>query len=126
MPYRKLSYRHDRLRNSRLLLDLARVFNESIYGDRPLGASLDGVFIAACIAIGHAENRLMNTSKLAHYLGMSRQTVSRRVDELIKLGVIERAGTYFYISPQRYEQTRLLLRANSLVASACRDLERFS
>lgn len=124
MPYQKLQRRQERLRNARLLLDLARVFSDGIYGEQRLGASLDGVFVMACVAIGHAENRLMTISKLALYLGMTRQTVMRRLNELIQIGAVERAGQYYYVAPQLTERIdRHILRANHIIEAACRFTE---
>lgn len=126
MPYKKLALREDRLRPARLLLELARIFNEATYGDSPLGTSLDGLFVLSCVLIGHAENRVMNVSKLAHYLGMTRQTVTRRLNELLKIGIVERTGQYYYISEERNEQPRSLhlRRANNLILAAFREMQR--
>lgn len=125
MPYQKLARRSERLRNARLALDLARVVNDSIYGNQPFGHHMDGVFILMCVVIGHAENRLMNVSKIAHYLGMTRQTVTRRLEELIALQVIERGGQYYYIDQRFTERGDFFLsRANNLIEATCRELER--
>jgi predicted transcriptional regulator len=122
MPGRIFPHRQERLRVYRLLLGLAGTVSEVIYGHRELGSSLDGLFVAIAVALGHAENKPMGVSKLAHYLGMSRQTVSRRLDELIKLGVVERKGSVYYISPRRYERIEHLMQANKLIIQACRDV----
>jgi DNA-binding IclR family transcriptional regulator len=65
------------------------------------GSTIDGLFVSACVVMGHAENRPMTATKIAHYLRMPRTTVLRKLDELEKLNMIERRGTVFVIPAKR-------------------------
>ena len=57
---------------------LTRIFQtERAYG----GDAIDAIILRA-VAIGRIEQRPMNISSLADYLGLPRQTVSRRVNRL--------------------------------------------
>jgi hypothetical protein len=125
MAYKKLVMRRDRLRINRLMLDLARCFYDIGYGENNFGGIIDNMFVGACVAIGHAEGRPMNATKVAHYLDMPRTTVLRKLEELVELGLLERTGTYYYISEQRMNAgADRLLRANQLIIAAYKDLQR--
>ena len=64
---------------------LTRIFQmERQYG----GDAIDAILIRA-VAIGRLEQRPMDISSLAAYLGLPRQTVSRRVNKLIDRRVLE-------------------------------------
>lgn len=64
---------------------LTRIFQmERQYG----GDAIDAILIRA-VAIGRLEQRPMDISSLAAYLGLPRQTVSRRVNKLIDRKVLE-------------------------------------
>jgi hypothetical protein len=124
VPYKKLLKPQTFLRPCRLLFDLTHVFADYIYADIPFSDSLDGVFVLICVAIGHAENRPMNVSKLSHYIGMSRQTVLRRLNELISRSVVERTGMYYYIASAYAAKIDHLIRTDKLIAEAFRDMQK--
>ena len=63
---------------------LTRIFQtERAYG----GDAIDAIILRA-VAIGRIEQKPMNISSLADYLGLPRQTVSRRVNRLAERGLI--------------------------------------
>jgi DNA-binding IclR family transcriptional regulator len=66
----------------------------------------------------------MNVSKLSHYLGMKRQSVLRRLNELVDRKVVERSGTHYHIAPSHAGKIDHLLRADRLIVAAFRDLQR--
>ncbi len=53
------------------------------------------------VLIGHVENRPMTKSDLARFLEMSRRTVGRRLQALIKLGILERHGQTYWLVKTR-------------------------
>jgi hypothetical protein len=124
MPWRKLDRRKERLVVARLFFELGRVFHEAIYGDsKPFGASIDGIMVCCCVAIGHAEGRVMNATKISHYLDMPRTTVLRKLEELMDVGILERTGSYYHISPGRYADTiQYLERSEHIIAAASKAL----
>jgi hypothetical protein len=56
---------------------------------------LTDVVITAAVTVGTIEGRPMSAAKIAHYTGMPRATVLRRLKRLIQQGYISRKGNTF-------------------------------
>jgi len=118
---------HNRLHVARLLVELGKLLQESVYGSQAnFGSTIDGLFVSACVLIGHAENRPMSASKIAHYLRMPRTTVLRKLDELEKLNMIERRGTVFVIPAKRSSSSDHIERSVKLIKRYAKILDHAS
>ncbi len=76
-------------------LEVIRLMDRIYQSERHLGArDVIDVLILRTIAMGKMENRPMDVSSLSYYLGLSRQTVGRRIKGLKEQGavVIETRG----------------------------------
>jgi biotin operon repressor len=123
MPWKKLVARQDRLRIYRLSLDLTRSMHDSLFGGGDhFGSTVDAIFVACCVGIGHAESRPMGAQKIAHYLGMPRTTVMRKLENLIAIGAIERSGNNYYISESRMAILDHIARAKVAIVSTAKEI----
>ena len=57
------------------------------------------IFVGACVAIGDLEHRQMSASDIANYIDMPRATVQRKLDQLVRRGIVVRNGNKFCMSP---------------------------
>ena len=57
--------------------------------------------ICCCVALGSLENKPFSVTKIAAYMHMPRNTVTRRLERLVQhWGVIERRGKSYYLRPE--------------------------
>ncbi len=86
-------------------LEYGFALRDAVVGDdKELRRSVDAPtisWIAAAVALGHAEGRPMNASKIADFLDLDRDTVRRKLEIMIALHVITRDGDDFFIEPTR-------------------------
>jgi len=76
-------------------LEVIRLLDRLYQGERHLGArDIIDVLILRTVAMGKMEGRPMDVSGLSYYLGLSRQTVGRRIKGLEEQGalVVETQG----------------------------------
>jgi DNA-binding IclR family transcriptional regulator len=82
------------------------------------GTRLETFFIGLCVALGDIEGKPLSTAKIAAYMRVPRTTVIRRLDRLLRWGLVERQGGYYYIHEKTvnsflgmrsYQQVRRLL-----------------
>ena len=76
-------------------LEVIRLLDRLYQGERHLGArDIIDVLILRTVAMGKMEGRPMDVSALSYYLGLSRQTVGRRIKGLEEQGalVVEAQG----------------------------------
>ena len=76
-------------------LQVIRLLDRLYQGERHLGArDIIDVLILRTVAMGKMEGRPMDVSALSYYLGLSRQTVGRRIKGLEEQGalVVETQG----------------------------------
>ncbi|MDP6897033.1 MAG: HTH domain-containing protein [Rhodospirillales bacterium] len=76
-------------------LEVIRLLDRLYQGERHLGArDIIDVLILRTVAMGKMEGRPMDVSALSYYLGLSRQTVGRRIKGLEEQGalVVETQG----------------------------------
>ena len=91
-----IMHRLERLALAKAYIALTQVMVDSVFGKKPIDHSL--LLIGSAIMVGHAENRPMNATKIAHYVGMPRSTVIRKLNEFLRAGVIARHGNVYLLS----------------------------
>ena len=70
-------------------LEVIRLLDRLYQGERHLGArDIIDVLILRTVAMGKMEGRPMDVSGLSYYLGLSRQTVGRRIKGLEEQGAL--------------------------------------
>jgi hypothetical protein len=120
-PPEEIPHREARNRVAHLVVDLVRIAYDAIYPERrgALAADFDIVLVACAIVIGHTEGRPMTASKIAHYLGMPRTTVLRRLDALVAADFAARAGKSYVLSArQQGSGTEVIRQALAAIAGA--------
>jgi hypothetical protein len=91
------------------------------YGGR-LIPHLHSICFGMTIFIGQYEGRPFTAHKLSQYLGGPRTTVTRRLEAMVRAGVIERRGTEFFIKEDwldRPEAIGMLRQLFQILNSAC-------
>jgi hypothetical protein len=121
--------RAERLAIARLLVALAKELHSDVLGKagaKPnFGSEIDAVFVAACVVIGHLEERPMTVTNVSDYLGARRTTVQRKLDFLVERGVIVRKARRYWLSPERVQSDLTFIdTAKRLVGFAHRILAR--
>jgi DNA-binding HxlR family transcriptional regulator len=105
-----------------LLLGLQREARNRLSHAAPkLVADPETVLVAAAVLNGHAEQRPMNVTAIERNTSVDRRTVSRRLKELQRHGIIVKHGGYYYWRdvhvprPVQSALRRVLLKAYSLL-----------
>jgi len=75
-----------------LVMDLMRARHKTVLKGRPLGPDIMLLFVLASVAATANKGLPATASKIAFYLEMPRETVRRRLQELVELGLVEREG----------------------------------
>ena len=105
-----IMHRSERLALANAYIGLTRVMVDSVFGKKPADHSL--LLIGSAIMVGHAENKPMNATKIAHYIGLPRSTVIRKLNQFLKAGVIARHGNVYLLSIERaHNQTKYVTEA---------------
>jgi predicted transcriptional regulator len=103
-------HRSERLALANAYIALTRVMVDSVFGKKPADHSL--LLIGSAIMVGHAEDKPMNATKIAHYIGLPRSTVIRKLNQFLKAGVIARDGNVYLLSIERaHNQTKYVTEA---------------
>jgi hypothetical protein len=102
----RIPHRVEVNRISYLFIMLARALHGNIFpaNEGNFGRDIEAVLVALAVSIGHTEHRPMTSTKIAHYIGMPRTTVLRKLVELKNRGVIVREGNHFCLSQKRLQQ----------------------
>jgi len=83
---------------------------DSVFGKKPADHSL--LLIGSAIMDGHAEDKPMNATKIAQYIGLPRSTVIRKLNQFLEAGVIARHGNVYLLSIERaHNQTKYVTEA---------------
>jgi predicted transcriptional regulator len=115
-------HRLERLALAKAYIGLTRVMVESMFGKNPVDHSL--LLIGTAIMVGHAENKPMNATKIAHYVGLPRSTVIRKLNEFLRVGVIARHGNVYLLSEERANnRTRYVEKAMRIFRTAEKSLK---
>ncbi|WP_426608494.1 hypothetical protein [Bradyrhizobium sp. McL0616] len=112
-----IEHRLERLALARAYVALTGVMVRSVFGQKHADHSL--LLIDAAIMVGRAENKPMNATKIAHYVGLPRSMVIRKLKEFVDSGVITREGNVFLLSEQRaHNQTKYVAEAMRIFRAA--------
>jgi predicted transcriptional regulator len=115
-------HRLERLALAKAYIALTRVMVDSVFGEKAADHSL--LLIGTAIMVGHAENRPLNATKIAHYIGMPRSTVIRKLNEFLRAGVIARQGNVYLLSEERaHNQTKYVTEAMRIFRTAEKSLK---
>jgi DNA-binding MarR family transcriptional regulator len=90
-----------------------------------LGPNIVGIVLAMTVFIGQFEGRPFTAHKLAQYLRMPRPTVTRKLDRMVRDGVLERQGTYYTVRDEYLdhgETLGMMRELAQIIYSACRFL----
>lgn len=110
MPKLKLRYEQshvpdetleERLELCRWYLALTRTIQDLTFPQRRVGfgSNLELMLVLMGVFIGDAEGRPTTATKIANHCGLSRATVYRRLDQLIKLGKVTREKRSYFVAP---------------------------
>jgi hypothetical protein len=106
----------ERVRLIACYVDLTRAFCDLVFTGRDpkSGPRLETILVLACVTVSEAEGRSTSVTKLASYSGLPRQTVYRRLEELIDLGKVVRSKKSYClaenaVSPDRRGQLARIL-----------------
>jgi hypothetical protein len=90
-----------------------------------LGPNIVAIVLAMTVFIGQYEGRPFTAHKLAQYLRMPRPTVTRKLEKMVREGVLERQGTYYTVQREyldRGEALGMMRELAQIIYSACRFL----
>jgi predicted transcriptional regulator len=117
-----IMHRLERLALAKAYIALTRVMIDSVFGKKPADHSL--LLIGSAIMVGHAENKPMNATKIAHYVGLPRSTVIRKLNEFLRNGAIARHGNVYLLSEDRaHNQTKYVAEAMRIFRAAEKGLK---
>ena len=115
-------HRLERLALAKAYIALTHVMVDSVFGKKPADHSL--LLIGSAIMVGHAEKRPMNATKIAHYVGLPRSTVIRKLNEFLRVGLIVRRGNVYLLSEERaHNQTKYVADAMRIFRTAEKSLK---
>ena len=117
-----IMHRLERLALAKAYIALTGVMVDSVFGNKPADHSL--LLIGSAIMVGHAENRPMNATKIANYVGLPRSTVIRKLNEFLRVGAIARQGNVYLLSEERaHNQTKYVAQAMRIFRAAEKSLK---
>jgi biotin operon repressor len=93
-----LQYGRERAHLGRSLLNFMRIVRDAHTPDLTLGEVGDLLFTALEVFIGHAFERPMLLSELSRNLELPRNSVRRKVQRLIEIGLVERIDNRYYMT----------------------------
>ena len=77
--------------------------------DEPFGSRVETLAVGCCVPLGTLENKPFSVAKIAAYMHIPRNTVTRRLERLIQhWGIIERRGRHYYLRPEVANRPRAL------------------
>jgi IclR helix-turn-helix domain len=101
MPDLAINRVHERLVLTRLTIDVSRRVHKTYLPNERFGTALDLMVVGFAVFIGQAEQRPMTAVKIAAWLEMPRSTVLRKLDQLQRLGIVERRGHAYYMPMEK-------------------------
>jgi CRP-like cAMP-binding protein len=92
----------ERLKFARMYLAITheirrRIFDNCKRGNIS-GVEMEAILVLVAVFIGDADGRPTNASKIAAYSGLPRSTVYRRLEQLVRLGKVDRVGRRYYLA----------------------------
>jgi predicted transcriptional regulator len=109
MPH-TIAHARQRLVIVRMLIDLMRIVHKHYAPpDEAFGSRIETLAVGCCVALGTLENKPFSVAKIAAYMHLPRDVVTRRLERLVQhWGVIERRGRYYYLRPEIANRPRAL------------------
>jgi IclR helix-turn-helix domain len=83
-----------------MILDMMKEGHRFRFPGRAFGPDLELYFLFCTAVMMDVEKKPVRASALARYLEMPNETVRRRMDKLVELGLLERDGKLFKPTPQ--------------------------
>ena len=93
-----LQYGRERAHLGRSLLNFMRIVRDAHAPNLTLGEVGDLLFTAIEVFVGHAFERPMLLSELSRNLELPRNSVRRKVQRLIEIGLVERIDNRYYMT----------------------------
>ena len=90
----------ERRASMRLMIDLMQIIIDTTSAN-----DAETALIACAVALGHAEGFALNQKEISELVHINRQTVARRIDQLVEGGDIVRDpdNNRYYLTPKRAE-----------------------
>jgi DNA-binding transcriptional ArsR family regulator len=102
MKKRKLEENVPRWRERLIIAELAarfqRMLNRAYFPTKGAGQSAELSSVNRAVWIGHLAGQAMTLRELAMFTELSRATVQRKLDQLMKLGYVHKRGTRYWIA----------------------------
>jgi DNA-binding IclR family transcriptional regulator len=95
---------------AKLMLDTMREFGAAYLKRKRFGSSADELLLLAAVLVGQAEGRPMATAKVAEYAGVARPSAIRKLDRMVKRGIVEKVDGR-YLIPEHVANSARVLRA---------------
>jgi hypothetical protein len=97
-----IAHAEQRLVMVRLIIDLMRIVHKHYAPpDEPFGSRVETLAVGCCVALGTFENKPFSVAKIAAYMHIPRNIVTRRLERLVQeWGVLERRGSHYYLRPE--------------------------
>ena len=94
-----LAHGQQRLVMLRMLIDLMRIVHKHYAPpDEPFGSRVETLAVGCCVALGTLENKPFSVAKIAAYMHIPRNIVTRRLERLVQhWGIIEGRGRHYYL-----------------------------
>jgi hypothetical protein len=93
----------------RLIINLVCLANDAFFKGKKNDAT--AVMVGVVVQLGHAVGKPLTEAQVARQTHVPRSTVARKLEMLIKHGVITRDGKYYLIAPDRAAKLPIDLRA---------------
>lgn len=85
-----------RARLARAYVEMTRVWCDRLFPHQRF-INLEALVVGLCVFIGDAERRPMTVARLSQCSGLSRQTIYRRLKQLVASGRVVREGRRYYM-----------------------------
>jgi hypothetical protein len=94
-----IAHAQQRLVMLRMLIDLMRIVHKHYAPpDEPFGSRVETLAVGCCVPLGTLENKPFSVAKIAAYMHIPRNIVTRRLERLVQhWGIIERRGRRYYL-----------------------------
>jgi hypothetical protein len=90
-----------------------------------LGPHMMTILLTMAVFIGQHEGRPFTAAKLAQYVRIPRPTVTRRLEQMAKAGIVERRGTHYFVRDiylDGPEAVGVVRELTQIIISACNQL----
>src|SRR5215472_15146182 len=103
MPHRNIAKAQQRHIIAKTFVSLGTEMRSSLLPEQDVTDATAGtlMLVSAAVLVGQVEGRLMNVTKLAHYVRLPRTTVLRKLELLTELGLVVRQGQNWRLSDKR-------------------------